>query len=220
MNVLVVAPHPDDEVLGVGGTIARYANDGARVTVVIVTKGMPPDFDESFIAQGRAEAREAHALLGVQDTVCLDLPAARLDTLAHADVNREVHTAIRAAKPDVLFTPFVGDVHRDHQLVFASVLVAIRPTGPVYPRAVFAYETLSETNWNAPHASPSFVPSVYFDITTTLSTKLRALRCFRSQIQRFPSERSVEAAEALARVRGSTVYLDAAEAFSTVRQVF
>jgi LmbE family N-acetylglucosaminyl deacetylase len=217
---LVIAPHPDDEVLGAGGTIARLSAAGVAVHVTIVTRGMPPHFDPAFIAQGRLEAAEAHRVLGVRETTYLDFPAAALDTVPHRDVNAALAEQIARVRPDTLFVPFVGDVHADHQLVFMSALVAARPSTAAPPRTILAYETLSETNWNAPYLTPAFAPGVYVDIAAHLETKVAAMRCFASQLKPFPHERSVESLRALATLRGSTVGLAAAEAFVPVRQVW
>jgi len=217
--VLVIAPHPDDEVLGVGGTIARTVTEGTRVVVAVVTKGAPPLFPEESVAQGREEAARAHALLGVAETVYLDFPAARLDTVPHGDLNARLCSLVQRLAPATVFVPYGGDLHQDHRLVFDSCLVATRPIGDSYPREVLAYETLSETNWNAACAAAPFAPSVYVDISNHLGTKLAALACYQSQLKAFPNERSVEAVRALAALRGATVSLAAAEAFVLVRRV-
>lgn len=218
--VLVVAPHPDDEVLGVGGTMARLAAAGEEVHVAVVTKGFPPYWDPEFIEQGRREAAEAHRRLGVREAYFLDFPAAALDTVPHRDLNAALGEVFARVRPQTVFVPFVGDIHADHQAVFLSALVAARPSGAAPPRALLAYETLSETNWNAPYLGPAFVPTVYSDVSAHLEAKLEAMRCFASQLKEFPHERSAEALRALAMLRGATVGLAAAEAFVLVRQVW
>jgi LmbE family N-acetylglucosaminyl deacetylase len=218
-SILVVAPHPDDEVLGVGGTIARMTAEGARVTVAIATRGFPPHFDEAFIQQGRREARAAHALLGVAETRFLDLPAAEIDTLAHRDVNAAIGRVFQDVRPDTVFIPFSGDIHLDHQHIFLSSLVASRPSSPGFPRRVLAYETLSETNWNAPYLTPAFVPNVFIDISAHVERKIDAMRAYASQIKAPPHERSAETLRALALLRGATVGCEAAEAFVLIRQL-
>jgi len=218
-KVLVIAPHPDDEVLGCGGTIARLADSGQEVHVAIVTKGYEPDFPASMVNQVRQELFAAHRILGVTQCHFLDLPAAALDTLPGSRINAAVAGLVRDIAPDTLFVPFVGDVHRDHQLVFTSALVASRPRGPEVPQRILAYETLSETNWAAPGITEAFVPNVYFDISTTIDRKLEAFAAFKSQVKPFPDERSLETLRALATVRGSTVYRAFAEAFVLIRVV-
>lgn len=218
-RALVVAPHPDDEVLGCGGTLARLADHGAETHVAVVTRGQPPRFDAGQVAGVRAEAAAAHAVLRVTQTHYLDLAAAELDRMAHADLNNAVGALVERIAPDTLFLPFVGDLHVDHQLVFTAGLVAARPRSARFAARVYAYETVSETNWAAPGLTPTFAPNVYVDITTTIERKLAAFASFRSQVQEFPHERSIEALRALARVRGATVHAAAAEAFVLIREV-
>jgi N-acetylglucosamine malate deacetylase 1 len=218
-RTLVIAPHPDDEVLGCGGTIAAVSKAGGEVHVAVVTSGQPPAFSEKQVAQVRAEAGEAHRLLDVAQTHWLGLPAAKLADIENASINKAIRDLVVQVSPDTILAPFPGDIHIDHQLVFLSTLVACRPHQPQYPRTLLAYETLSETNWNAPYITPPFVPNVYVDITLTLELKLAAMRCFASQIKEPPHERSSEALKALATLRGATVHKTAAEAFVLVRHV-
>lgn len=217
-RVLAVAPHPDDEVLGVGGTLARLADEGTDVHVAIVTRGYPPQFDQDLIEAGRKEAREAHDKLGVRETHFLDFPAAGLDTIPHREVNAALLALVEELSPDTVFAPFGGDLHLDHQLVSHSALVATRPNRSARVRRVLAYETVSETNWNAPFGA-LFSPNVYIDISRFLDLKLEALACFESQLRPFPHERSLEAIRALATVRGTNVGTEAAEAFMLVREI-
>lgn len=217
-RLLVVAPHPDDEVLGVGGTLARAAAEGDETFVLIVTRGFPPRFVVSDTERVQEEARRAHALLGVQETFTLAFPAAELNSTPHADLNAEIARIIDEVRPERLFVPFTGDLHLDHQRVFASSLVAARPSSAWSPKATYAYETLSETNWNAPYISPSFQPNVFVDVSAYLETKIRAMQAYTSQVRPSPHERSVEALRALATLRGSTVGVAAAEALVLVRQ--
>lgn len=219
-SALVIAPHPDDEVLGVGGTIASLAKKGWEVTVLIATKAIEEMFDQSFIEQGRQEAQEAHKILGVSETIFFDqFPAALLDTVKHIDVNRAISQYIQEKKPDILFLPFLGDIHLDHQKLFLSGMVASRPNGSYVPRKIYTYETLSETNWNAPYLTPSFIPNTFVNISETIDLKLKAMQAFQSQTKAFPNERSLEALEALAKLRGATVHINAAEAFILVRDI-
>ena len=216
---LIIAPHPDDEVLGCGGTIKRLANGGADVHVAIVTKAGEEAFGPDVARIGREEAALAHACLGVRAPHYLDFPAAALDTVPHATMNAEFGRLIQSLRPDTLFVPFLGDVHRDHQLTFLSAMVAARPRGGQGPARVYAYETLSETNWYAPGLTPAFIPNVYFDISDTVDAKIAAFAMFSSQIRAAPDERSLETIDALARLRGSTVHRSAAEAFMLLREI-
>jgi LmbE family N-acetylglucosaminyl deacetylase len=215
--VLVVAPHPDDEVLGAGGTIRRLARDGATVVVVIVSRAQPPRFPAELGAAGVAEARRAHELLGVARTVVLDFPIAGLDQVPHADVNAALLDLVTEVEPELVLLPYGHDLFLDHQRVALSTLVATRPVTPSAPHGVYCYETLSQTNWNAPY-QPRFSPTAYVDIAGDLDPKIAAMSCYRSQLRAFPHERSLEAVRALAVLRGAQFGCAAAEAFVTVRQ--
>ena len=218
-KTLVIAPHPDDEVLGCGGTMARIADGGQEVHVGVVTRGYEPAFPASMVEKVRQELTAAHEIIGVKQCHFLDLPAAALDRIAGAQLNAAIAGLVQEVAPDTLFLPFVGDIHRDHQLVFFAGLVAARPRGPDVPQRIYAYETLSETNWAAPGVTETFAPNVFFDISETVQRKLKAFAMFESQVKPFPDERSLETLAALATLRGSSVYRHSAEAFMLIREV-
>lgn len=219
MKVLVIAPHPDDEIIGVGGTIAKRAKAGDDVYVCIVTKGCEPLFRENFIEQGRRECREADAKLGVKETIFLDFPAVMLETVPRYEFNGKIAEVVQRIKPDEVYIPHRGDMQIDHQMVVDAAMVAVRPRGKDYPKRVYAYETLSETGWNIPNTVNEFIPTVYEDISGTYDIKMNAMSVFESQLVPFPAARSIGAIEALAKFRGATVSVDAAEAFSLIREV-
>ena len=216
---LVLAPHADDEILGVGGAMARWAGEGHSVHVAVVTRGRAPLYTDEEEDRCREEARAAHARLGIAGTWHLDLPAGELDSIPHQEINRKIGDLIRDRAPDELYLPFLGDVHLDHQRVFQSGMVAARPCRSGFPRRIYAYETLSETNWNAPFLTAGFIPNHFVDISGHLETKLEAMALYRSQLQPAPHERSLSALRALATLRGATVGFGAAEAFITIRTV-
>ena len=218
-RTLVMAPHPDDEILGAGGTIARLAAEGEDVFIAVVTEGRLPIFSASLVATVREEALSAHRLLGVKETFWLKQPAAGLSETPHAALNASIFDIVTKIDPTTLVIPFVGDIHMDHQHTFLSSLVAARPHHPSFPKRIIAYETLSETNWNAPYITPSFVPNFFIDIQDYVQKKLDAMRIFKSQVRASPHERSIEALSALAVLRGATVACPAAEAFVLVRQI-
>lgn len=218
-RTLVIAPHPDDEVLGAGGLIARLADAGSEVTVAVVTSGRPPAYSRESVSQVQSEARSAHRHLGVSRTLFLDLPATQLSETPVTVLNSAIENVVHEYRPETILLPFVGDIHVDHQKIFLSGMVASRPHTAVYPRTILAYETLSETNWNAPYVSPSFIPNCFIDIGTHIDRKIEAMKMFQSQVRDAPHERSVEVIKALATLRGGTVHRKAAEAFIIVRHV-
>lgn len=219
MKVLVFAPHPDDEVIGVGGTITKRAKAGDEVYVCVVTKGQEPMFKKEFIEKGRTECREADAKLGVKETIFLDFPAVMLETVPRYEFNGRIAEVVQQINPDEVYIPHRGDMQIDHQMVVDAVMVAVRPRGKNYPKRVYAYETLSETGWNIPNTVNEFIPTVYEDISDTYDVKLEAMSVFESQLAQFPAARSIGAIEALAKFRGATVNVEAAEAFSLIREV-
>lgn len=219
MKVLVIAPHPDDEIIGVGGTIAKRAKAGDEVYVCVVTKGQEPMFKREFIEQGRRECREADAKLGVKETIFLDFPAVMLETIPRYEFNGKIAEVVQQIRPDEVYIPHRGDMQIDHQMVVDAAMVAVRPRGKNYPKRVYAYETLSETGWNIPNTVNEFIPTVYEDISDTFREKLEAMRLFQSQLAEFPEARSIGAIEAIARYRGATVNVEAAEAFTLIREI-
>ena len=218
-TVLVIATHPDDEVLGCGGVIARHVAQGDSVHVLVVTRGIPEIFPPEAVEETREELRAAHDLLGVSDTAFLDFPAPRLDMVAGCELADAIGEVIRAQEPSTVYLPHRGDLHADHQAVYQATLVAARPVADCPVRRLLCYETLSETDWGPPSGDQAFVPTVFVDITDYLAKKLDAMACYRGQLRPPPHPRSLEAIEALARLRGATVGLAAAEAFVLVREV-
>lgn len=219
MNVLVIAPHPDDEILGCGGTIAKHIANGNKVYVLVVTKGCLPLFDEAGVLQVRKECIEADRHLGVTETRFLDFPAAMLESIPRYKLNDEISKVIHTVKPDEVYLPHHGDMQLDHKMIVDAAMVGLRPKYEHVVRRVYAYETLSETGWDIPNVVNEFIPTVYNDISNYLQQKLNALGMFKSQVSEFPNARSVQAISALAMYRGSTVNVNAAEAFSLIREI-
>ena len=219
MKVLVIAPHPDDEIIGVGGTIAKRVACGDEVYVCVVTKGIPPIFNEAFIEQDRKECREADQLLGVKETIFLDFPAVMLETVPRYQFNGKIGDVVQRIKPDEVYIPHRGDMQIDHQMVVDAAMVALRPKYDHIVKRIYAYETLSETGWNIPNTMNEFIPTVYEDISDFIEKKIKAMSIFQSQIAEYPSARSLGAIEALAKYRGSTVNAKAAEAYSLIREI-
>lgn len=211
-SVLVFAPHNDDEVLGVGGTISKYAAAGHSVYVCEVTSG--PKYKMM-----QEEARRAHQIMGVKKSFFLNLPVVKLKTLDPVEINNKIDKIVKTVTPDIVFIPFIGDMHMDHREVTESVLVAVRPIGNSPVKTIYMYETLSETGWNLPNSERSFIPDTWVDISDTLDTKIKAMKCYTSQIKDYPNPRSAEGIKALAMYRGSTVNVQYAESFMLVRNI-
>jgi Uncharacterized proteins, LmbE homologs len=202
-RALVIAPHPDDEILGVGGYIKKLTDSGCEVIVLTVSGHLPPLYAEADFAITVKEAEEAHKLVGVAHCEYLKIPATKIGDVPISELNGKVCGVVTAFKPSLVLCPY-PDRHIDHRLVFDAAMVAARPVGAgANIELLAAYETLSETHWNAPHIECNFVPNWVVDITSTIEVKKQALSCFRSQISPFPGPRSVEAVAALAMFRGT-----------------
>jgi LmbE family N-acetylglucosaminyl deacetylase len=218
-RVLVVAPHPDDETLGVGGTIAKYSAQGDEVFVLMVSGHLPPIYSRKAYEETVSEAYSAFSVLGVKKSEFLEIPATMIGDQPLHEVNGRISKVVNDFNPHIVLCPY-PDRHIDHRLVFDSVMVATRPVGVGKDiEIVAAYETLSETHWNAPHIEPNFTPNWVVDISDHISEKLNALECYKSQISEFPGPRSIEAVEALAKFRGTQAGFGYGEGFHIVRMI-
>ncbi len=219
MNVLVVAPHADDEMIGVGGTIVKHIAQNNKVYICIATKGAQPIFENAYVDKIRDETIKSHKFIGIEKTYFLDFPAVMLEQIPRYEINGGLLRVINETKPDIVYIPHFGDMQKDHQIIAEAAMVAVRPKYEHKIRAVYAYETLSETEWNIPHAANAFIPNVFNDISDFLDSKLEAMKIYESQLADFPNPRSLEAIEALAKYRGSTINVKAAESFMLIREI-
>lgn len=228
MTTLILAAHPDDEILGCGGTMARLAAEGHAVHVVIAAEGATSR-DASRDRAARADAlsalaaaaREAGRILGAASVEVLDLPDNRMDSIDRLDIVKMVEALVARHAPDTVFTHHAGDVNVDHRRLHEAVITACRPQpGPPVPvRRLLFFEVPSSTEWQPPGSAPAFQPTVFHDIAETLALKRRALEVYASEMRPWPHARSLEAVEHLARWRGASVGLQAAEAFMLGREI-
>jgi LmbE family N-acetylglucosaminyl deacetylase len=222
-NILVIAPHADDEILGCGGTIRKKILEGNNVFILILTNahvGDPTIFSEAGINKVRNEALKAHQLLGVKQTFFLDFPAPMLDQYPLYKISSAIAEIIKNNAIHIVYLPHRGDIHIDHKRVFDAALVSCRPVGSYTVKEVFSYETLSETEWGAPYSSDVFVPNFFETISEDcFRAKIDAIKCFQSQLRPYPSSRSIETIDALSKLRGTTISKERAEAFMLVRLI-
>lgn len=221
MNVLVVAAHPDDEVLGCGASIARHAAAGDAVHVLILAEGLTSRgrAGAAALRKLRADAQKAARVLGAQPPVFGGLPDNRLDTVALLDVVKLVEREVARVRPAVVYTHHAGDLNVDHRVAHQAVLTACRPLPASPVGKILCFEVPSSTEWQAPGSAPAFAPNVFHDVAKSLSRKLAALRAYAGEMRRWPHPRSLKAVEHLARWRGATIGADAAEAFVLARAV-
>jgi len=214
-SLLVVAAHPDDEVLGCGGTIAYFASQNAYVSVLFVADGVGArdHADTLELEHRQVSANQAAQRLGIQSILFGNRPDNRLDSIDLLDIVKQIEQAIAQHQPDTVLTHHAGDVNIDHQRVHQAVVTACRPQ-PGHPvRTLLFFEVPSSTEWQPPGSAPAFTPNWFVDISSTLDCKLKALDAYAEELRVWPHPRSLQAVEALARWRGATVGVEAAEAF-------
>jgi len=214
-KVVVVAPHPDDETLGVGGSISRLTSEGIEVHILFVGGHLPPVYNEDQYKQTHKEALKALKILNVKSYKFLEIPATTFNLIPINEFNLKIKTFIEDIMPEMVFLPF-PDRHIDHRIVFDSTIVACRPLKKNAPKFLLCYETLSETHWNAPGIEANFTPDFFIDISLFIENKINALKCYKSQINDLGA-RSIDANKALARFRGSQNNCEYAESFKVVR---
>ncbi len=221
MNILIVAAHPDDEVLGCGGAMARHAADRDQLTVMFLADGETArGSDKSSEIGGRRDsARAACAILGATDVRFFDFPDNQMDTVPLLEVCKSIESVIEDCQPSLVYTHHGGDVNIDHRLAYQATLTACRPTPGTCVREVRTFEVLSSTEWSTSGFGENFRPNLFIDIDEHLSTKQRALEVYASEMRAFPHARSYEAVDALARYRGISAGLRAAEAFQIERRI-
>jgi LmbE family N-acetylglucosaminyl deacetylase len=223
-SILILAAHPDDEVLGCGGTIAKLADQGASIHVAFLADGvfsraghLKARQDE--LQSRRAAAQKACGILGVTSVSLGDFPDNRMDTVALLDITKVVEELISKHRADTVFTHHAGDLNIDHRRIHEAVVTACRPQRGHSVKTLLCFEVPSSTEWQLPGNAPVFAPNWFVDISDTLVRKLAALDAYAAELRDWPHPRSRQGVEYLARWRGATVGADAAEAFMLGRQL-
>jgi N-acetylglucosamine malate deacetylase 1 len=223
--VLVVAAHPDDEVLGCGGSMARWAAAGRAVHVLILADGemariaSPQAHDEQAILARQEAARSANQILGARSINFAGLPDNRLDQVGMLQVAKIVEAAVATVQPETIVTHFYGDLNVDHRVAQEAVAIAARPQTASPVCEVLLFETLSSTEWQIAGPVSAFQPNWLVDISGHLETKLRAMEAYGAELREFPHPRSLRAITALAHLRGAAAGLAAAEGFVLGRRI-
>lgn len=219
-TVLVVAAHSDDEALGCGGTIARHIEEGDTVHVVFMADGVKSrnSASESDFMRRVDASKRCQSILGFSSLTALNFSDNRMDDYSLLEVIQKLELIIEGIQPSVVYTHHHGDLNIDHRITHSAVMTACRPLPNSSVREIFGFEVLSSTEWSTPLAA-TFTPTYFVDISKKLQVKLDALAAYYEEMRKPPNSRSVEHAEVLARHRGYSVGVDAAEAFEVYRIV-
>jgi LmbE family N-acetylglucosaminyl deacetylase len=218
MNILVIAPHPDDEVLGLGGTIAKYIRKGDRVFRCILTRAYPPQYSEEIIKIKREESEKAGEVLGIEKTYYLDFPTLRLDTFSLFEIQQKIMDCVNDCQPEIVYLPHRGDVNKDHRVAFEAGLLIAKFTKESKVKKVLSYEVICSASWAPPFPEMAFIPDVFEDISKTKDKKLEAFKCYKSEIKDNPHPRSMELVENSIKRWGGVIGVEAAEAFVLIRE--
>lgn len=219
MNVLIIAAHPDDEVLGCGGTIARHAADGDTVRILILGEGATSrDGEQGFLTTKALEenARQVASFLGAQSVDFGRFPDNRFDSIDLLDLVKSIEAVVGKFEPEILYTQSGGDLNIDHAMTYRATLTAVRPMEGCPIRSLYTYEVNSSTEWSFGHFTPAFRPDYFVDVSGVIDRKVQALTMYDSEIRAFPHPRSERGLRVLAERRGMCVGMKAAEAFQTV----
>ncbi|MDB6059945.1 MAG: hypothetical protein JWM78_48 [Verrucomicrobiaceae bacterium] len=218
MKTIVIAPHPDDEVLGVGGTLLRRKAEGATVAWLIVTSiSTQAGWSKEKVKQRVDEINRITHFFGFDEVFQLNFPSAQLDRIPMSDLVSAISAAFKSYQPNEVFLPHPADIHSDHRVVFDAVASCTKWFRYPSITRILAYETLSETDFGL-SAEHAFRPNVFVNIESFLDRKLQAMEVYKSELGEFPFPRSSEAIKALAAVRGAASGFKAAEAFELLRE--
>lgn len=219
-KILVVAAHPDDEVLGCGGTMARYVAEGDEVHVVFMADGVSArnSVEHASISKRNVAAEKACNILGVTSTSYLNLPDNKMDSLPLLEVVQKLEEVINKIRPSILYTHHAGDLNVDHRITHQACLTACRPLPMACVRQIFSYEVLSSTAWQTPDHLP-FLPNKFVDVSAYMGIKILALQEYADEMRPEPHARSIEGVRNLASYRGFSVGIASAEAFTVIRDV-
>ncbi|MFA6568256.1 MAG: PIG-L family deacetylase [Victivallales bacterium] len=225
-RILVIASHPDDEVLGCGGTVRRLANEGHNVRIAILGEGITSrctqreQADQAELRQLQLRSQNACKLLGAENISFHSLPDNRFDTVPLLEVAKIIEGLIEDFHPSIVYTQHGGDLNIDHVITFRATLTAARPTENCPVKELYAYEVASSSEWSFSQFSPAFIPNFFVDINQTLDIKIKAMNIYEGEVRAFPHPRSAEALHATAQRWGSVIGVKAAEAFQLVRKSY
>jgi len=222
-KILIVSAHPDDEVLGCGGTVARLVKEGYQAYTLILGEGITSRDEnrdrakrETEIQKLKNQAEKANKIIGVEEVFMYDFPDNRFDTVPFLDIVKVIEKIKNDIKPKIIFTHYEKDLNVDHQITYKAVITATRPVVGEPVKEIYSFEILSSTEWNFPL---SFSPDVFFDITKTLKYKLKAIEIYKSELKKIPHPRSIGSIKINAQMWGIKVGLGYVEAFKNIMTI-
>ena len=220
-KILIIAAHPDDEILGCGGTIAKLASEGSEVYTIILGEGVTARDEkrkgkkrEKDVKCLKEDAYKANAIIGVKDIFVYDFPDNRFDTVAFLDIVKVIEKVKEKIKPDIIYTHYSNDLNIDHRITYNAVLTASRPIKGNTVKEIYSFEVPSSSEWNYPCV---FNPNTFVDITGTIEKKAKGMKCYKTELRKFPHPRSSESIANTAKRWGSIAGLSYAEAFEAIR---
>ena len=224
-KILVIAAHPDDEVIGCGGTIANHTNKGDEVNIIILAEGETSRRNNEGVGRTRKllnlveAANTASNILGVKKLEMLRYPDNRMDRFEQLQITKDIENAIESCSPEIIYIHHSGDVNIDHRVIHQAAITACRPQPGTCVKRVLSYEVASSTEWQAPTSAPAFQPNWFVDIENTWDKKLKALQAYNMEMKEWPHTRSIKAIKNLAMWRGSQVGVEMAESFMLLREI-
>lgn len=218
-KILVIVAHPDDEILGVGGTILKHIKKGEEVSILILSDGEISKDGNVDVEKRESQAKKVTQCLGVKNIFTERLPDNQFDSISLLRITKEVEKVIKIVEPDTVYTHHVYDLNIDHRLTFQAVLTACRPQLNFCVKKILTFETLSSTEWQIKDQNNMFCPTEHVNISDFIDRKIEILKIYKDELREYPHPRSVEGVRVLAQYRGMEVGLKYAEAFQTVRHL-
>ena len=222
-NILVLAAHPDDEVLGCGGTLYKFSKMGYKINAAFFSDGVSARNLKSINKKGeglqrKKSSQKAGKILGIKKIEFFNLPDNQFDTVPLLKIAKIVETLIKKYEPTIIFTHYDNDLNIDHRIISKAVITAARPSSKSILKKILMFEVLSSSEWNFSSASKAFSPNFFVNIEKFLKTKVKAMKCYSKELRKWPHPRSIEGVTSLAKVRGSMSGFKAAESFIMVRE--
>ena len=219
MKVLMISAHPDDEVIGAGGTIARHVDHGDEVYWCVVTQAYSPPWSKEYLETARQQVYDVKKVLGIQEVFFCGFPTVKLNTIPYMEISSALQGIVDKVRPEVVYTTPGNDINLDHRIVYECTLVATRPLPGNSIQRLLSYEIGAGSRQGLISGDGGSVPNVFVDISGYMEKKLEAMLCYESELQEYPHPRSLKGLRIVAEERGLGMGLEAAEAFRLVRQV-